>query len=407
MFARVVVLAILATHVFFLWAVRDRIARGDPDFTVFYTAVNILREGRGAELYNASTQDAVQRQFTANSDIRRGPLPYIHPPFEALVFLPLTFLPYTAAFVVWNLINVGMLSGVWLLLRSSVEVLRRISWGELLLLSLAFFPIFATFHQGQDAILLLLLLSLAFRALHRNADLVAGCWLGFGVFKYHLILPLVLILLFWRGRKLLYGFVATGASMMFISFGLVGWHAALLYPMFTLRIVSEPAFGAIPFRQLPNIAGLLAGWPHLEDAGWPVQAAIIACMIALLIAVGRLRPQARKTSLFNLCLTCAVVTALLVGYNTNTYDLSLLILPLTLVADDCFRAIRGNKRATAIILPAVPLLVSPLWFFLWMGWQRINLIAVFLIWWLFAIRAEILRRDSSLGIEPPIPIQHA
>ena len=131
MFARVVALAILATHVFFLWAVRDRIARGDPDFTVFYTAVNILREGRGAELYNASTQDAVQRQFTANSDIRRGPLPYIHPPFEALVFLPLTFLPYTAAFVVWNLINVGMLSGVWLLLRSSVEVLRRISWGEL------------------------------------------------------------------------------------------------------------------------------------------------------------------------------------------------------------------------------------------------------------------------------------
>ena len=145
-----------------------------------------------------------------------------------------------------------------------------------------------------------------------------------------------------------------------------------------------------------------------KTPGGRFKAAIIACMIALLIAVGFAADwQARKTSLFNLCLTCAVVTALLVGYNTNTYDLSLLILPLTLVADECFRAIRGNKRATAIILPAVPLLVSPLWFFLWMGWQRINLIAVFLIWWLFAIRAEILRRDSSLGIEPPIPIQHA
>jgi Glycosyltransferase family 87 len=407
MFARVVVIAILTTHVFFLWVVRDRIARGDPDFTVFYTAGKILREGRGAELYNASTQDAVQRQFTANYDIRRGPLPYIHPPFEALVFLPLTFLPYSAAFVVWNLINVGMLCGVWLLLRRSVDILQRFSWAELLLLSLAFFPIFATFHQGQDAILLLLVLALAFRALHRNADLVAGCWLGFGVFKYHLILPLVLILLLWRGRKLFYGFVVTGASMVFISFGLVGWHAALLYPIFTLRIVSEPAFGAIPFRQLPNIAGLLAGWPHLEDTRWPVQALIFLCVIALLITVGRLRPLARQTSLFNLCLACAVVAALLVGYNTNTYDLSLLILPLTLVADDCFRRIRSNERATAIILPAIPLLVSPLWFFLWMGWQRINLIAVFLIWWLFAIRAEILRRDSRRGNSPPIVTRDA
>jgi hypothetical protein len=28
----------LATHVFFLWSARGRIAPGDPDFTVFYTA---------------------------------------------------------------------------------------------------------------------------------------------------------------------------------------------------------------------------------------------------------------------------------------------------------------------------------------------------------------------------------
>jgi Glycosyltransferase family 87 len=407
MFVRIVVLAILATHVFFLWAVRDRIARGDPDFTVFYTAGNILRQGRGAELYNASTQEAVQRQFTANSDIRRGPLPYIHPPFEALVFLPLTFLPYSAAFVLWNLINLGMLCAVWFLLRSSIEILRRIRWWELLLLSLAFFPIFATFHQGQDAILLLLVLALAFRALHRNADLVAGCWLGFGVFKYHLILPLVLVLILWRGRRLAYGFGATGFSMIFISLGLVGWHAALLYPSFTLRIVSETGFGAIPFRQLPNIAGVLGGWPHVEDAGWPLQAGIVACAIAVLVAVGCLRNLARQTRFANLCIACAVVAALLVGYNTNTYDLSLLILPLTLVADYCSRELRGNERATAIILPTVPLLISPLWFFLWMGWQRINLIAVFLIWWLFAIRAEILRRDSERDAGPSIVTEHA
>jgi hypothetical protein len=404
---RILALAIIATHLFFLWAVRNRIAVGDPDFTVFYTAGRILREGRGARLYDAQTQSAVQRQFTSNSDIRRGPLPYIHPPFEALIFLPLTYLRYSVAFVAWNVINLGMLCGVWLVLRNSVGVLRRISYWDLLMLSLAFFPVFATFHQGQDAILLLLLLALAFRAVDRKAELVAGCWLGFGVFKYHLILPLVLLLVLWKGRKLAYGFVATGFSMTLISLGLVGWHAALLYPAFTLRIISEPGFGAIPFRQLPNIAGLVAGWVHDGQASWPVQAVIFACAIGVLISVGCLRSLATRSSSFNLCMASAVVAALLVGYNTNTYDLSLLILPLTLVADYCLRELRGSRRSMWIILPAVPLLINPLWFFLWMGLHRINLIALFLIWWLFAIRGEVLRRNSELGPEPPILTEHA
>src|SRR6202007_3182113 len=106
------VAAILSTHLFFLWRVRDRIARGDPDFTVFYTAGKILRQGHGAQLYQSNTQLAVQAEFARNSDIRRGPLPYIHPPFEALFFLPLTFLSYAHAFVAWNLINLAILLGV-------------------------------------------------------------------------------------------------------------------------------------------------------------------------------------------------------------------------------------------------------------------------------------------------------
>jgi hypothetical protein len=36
-------------------------------------------------------------------------------------------------------------------------------------------------------------------------------------------------------------------------------------------------------------------------------------------------------------------------------------------------------------------LMSPLWFLLWMRWERIDLIAVFLLWWSFAIGTEIRR----------------
>ena len=52
-------------------------------------------------------------------------------------------------------------------------------------------------------ILLLLLNALAFAALKRNADTLAGCWLGLSVFKFQLILPLVLILLCWKRSRVL------------------------------------------------------------------------------------------------------------------------------------------------------------------------------------------------------------
>src|SRR5215467_15954971 len=89
------VAGMIAVHAFFLWRVRAGIERGDPDFTVFYTAGRMLRRGLGAHLYDPRAQQTVQAEFAKNFDVRRGPLPYIHPPFEALVFLPLTYFPYS------------------------------------------------------------------------------------------------------------------------------------------------------------------------------------------------------------------------------------------------------------------------------------------------------------------------
>lgn len=394
---RLFLIAVIGTHMFFLWSVRDRVARGDPDFTALYSAGKILREGRGTQLYDARTQLEVQQEFTTNSEIRRGPLPYVHPPFEAPLFLPFTFLSYRNAFVLWNFFGLALLCGVILLLRSSLNSLRQVASWDLILASLAFFPIFANFHQGQDAILLLFVVVLGFRALERHVEFVAGCWFGIGLFRYHLILPLILILVVWRGTRIFFGFATLALIAIVLSLGIVGWHGALLYPAYAWSVVTSPGRGGIPHREIPNLLGLMTGWPLLEKLGWPLQLAVLSCAAGLLFLTARLNAFANQTRLVRLCVACAVISAVLFGFNTNTYDLSLLILPLALVADYCMQQWAERRMPSpSLFLPAMPLLLSPFWFFLWMRWQRVNLMAIFLLWWFFAIRREILRASAGV-----------
>src|SRR5437773_11185140 len=99
------------------WNSRDLIRKGYPDFTIFYSAGKILREGLGVKLYDESTQYRIQQEFAAGVSIRQGPLPYNHPPFEALLFLPFTYLPYFSAYLLSNVITLRLLCHFPFLLR--------------------------------------------------------------------------------------------------------------------------------------------------------------------------------------------------------------------------------------------------------------------------------------------------
>ena len=181
-FLRIFIAGMLCLHLLVFVNLRERIKRGYPDFTVFYTAATILRAGLGHQLYDNHVQYEIQKQVVGDIAERRGPLPYIHPPFEALIFLPLSWLPYPQAFAVWDALNLIALFGVAVLLRRSVNALRRIPPWEFVIVSLAFFPVFDCFLQGQDSILLLLLC-------------VLGCvrgWLEFAR-PFSFLLPIIRI----------------------------------------------------------------------------------------------------------------------------------------------------------------------------------------------------------------------
>src|SRR5260370_714885 len=86
-----------------MWLVYLPVApRGNADFRAFYSAGYFMRSGRGAQLYDTQALKATQ-----DSLISRVPasLPYTHPPYEALIFVPLSIFPYRVAYFTFLTLN--------------------------------------------------------------------------------------------------------------------------------------------------------------------------------------------------------------------------------------------------------------------------------------------------------------
>jgi hypothetical protein len=379
----------LCLHLLFFINLRDRIKLGYPDFTVFYTAATILQAGLGHQLYDEHVQYEVQKRSVGEIASRHGPLPYIHPPFEALIFVPLSWLAYPQAFAVWDLLNIAFLFGVTLLLRRSVTSLRLIPPWEFVLWSLAFFPIFDCFLQGQDSILLLLLCVLGFNALKRESDVLAGCWFALGVFKFQFILPIVLLLVIWKRRRLAIGFTIVSALLVLISAWLVGWQSLLRYPAFALEITKSPGLGGVAAGFAPNLRGLALGLlAHFPERVGTWVGLFASIMLFLFAAMKGREASAWKK--LDLQFSLAIAVAGLIAWQTNMHDLSLLVLPLVLIVDHCLRTLAQEpRRRLFLLLPVLPVLISPLWIVLWLVGGAVNLMALPLLWWVWEISKEI------------------
>ena len=86
------VLSALALVVIYFAYIFPRMQKG-LDFPDFYAAARMVRDGRGRDLYDP----LVQNQYLIRYSGRIGTY-FIHPPFEALVYLPFALLPLRWAY---------------------------------------------------------------------------------------------------------------------------------------------------------------------------------------------------------------------------------------------------------------------------------------------------------------------
>lgn len=376
----------LIIHAFLAWHLRDLVVGGSPDFSILYTAGKIVARGEGQNLYDPTLQLRVQREFASIVSARGAALPYNHPPFEAWIFVPFARFGYLPAYLLWNLLNLIALAAIPLLLREHIGVLQKLPSWFWVVCSLGFAPIFEALLQGQDSILLLLIFVLTFVAINKGRYGLAGSCLALGMFRFQLVLPMVILLLFRLPRKLALGFSAVTALLILISFGTVGWQTALHYPQYVLRLEASGAGGSIAPTNMPTIQGAvgrLLGGMFGHGAGLATVGLIsLMLLVAALVRARSLRDR----PLSGLEFAGMTALAVLLSYHAYGHDLSVLWLAVLLAVDYLYSN-AASRRSLGV--PLFLLCLSPLYLFLRLRLNQLNLLAFVLLWVAWAIWREI------------------
>jgi len=326
-------LSLLLAGLTVFFSVRFSASSAGTDFPDFYCASRMLMEGHGHQLYDAE----LQRQYQARYAGRVGTL-YIHPPFETIVYLAVSWLPLKKAYLLWCLLNFAFLA--FTARTAAREAHLPWDWRILLAASLTFVPVLLCLLQGQDSILLLGLVTAAFAALRSERAFAGGFWLGLGLFKFELVLPLALVFAVRRGRSgFLKGFGLAALALAGLSAGISGMSVFGAYPRFLLHLQEQPFAGIAPLI-MANLRGLVYFFFRTDRSPLAIAAVAILSAGALVLTlltwrdganISGVAPVARGESQFNRAFATATLCALLVSYHLNPHDLSVLLLPTVLL----------------------------------------------------------------------------
>ncbi len=354
----------------FLWSVFfPEARRGHADFRQLYVAGYMVRTSQSHQLYDYGVQHQVEDELVSREKLS---LPFNHLAYEALLFVPLSLLSYRWAYPASNLVNLTLLLISYrLLLPYLVNLRQRWRWFPLCLF-LAFLPGQIALMQGQDSILLLLILAAAYVLLTKERDLAAGVVAGLGLFKFQLVLPLAAIYLLRRQWKFCVGFAGSAIVAATVSAALVGVEQMTHYvrSLGSMSVgLTSPAdqfrYGIFP-GHMANLRGLVYG---LAAGRWPNAYLQIETLALFAIIFGLVLLSLRKEVHPAALALPAIAMAVLVSYHVLTHDLTVLLIPLLLTLERAPSADSGARKllvwsAVALYLAPLCLLITPHHFYL-------------------------------------------
>lgn len=268
---------------------------------------------------------------------RLFPHPTPHPPPVILVAWPLGLLSYEQAQAVWLVAEIiCLVAAIWLLL--TTWCLRHsMRWTLLLtLIAVPFFHFWEELIVGQAMILLLLVVSSAWRALRSRRELVGGVLLGLAVALKLIVWPLVVLLMLQKmWRAVLAAGVTVGMANLIAAL-IMGPHAVIYY----YSIVSRMVWSLYRSHE-GNLSLLSIGWRLFEGTGSPILVGVqaapligapdLAFPVSLAVVTGWLMISfalAARARSFDVAFGMVVCASVLVSPIVWSHYLVLLTLPV-------------------------------------------------------------------------------
>lgn len=350
--------AMLVLELLICFGFRSSIRSGAIDFRSYYTAGYMLRSGQGALLYDYLTEQRQQNSLVAPAQFT---LLFFAPPFVALLFAPFSFAPYVWALMLFGVVNVVFLAATVRVMRPYLRALAARWRATPALLFLTFLPIGLTVVMGQLSIVLLLICCVAYALLESGSAVAAGLVFSLALMKLQIAIPAVVLFVLWRRWRFVLGFLMGAGALAVVSAAVVGLRNVPSY-VHSLTRTSAMAGTALQSmvgigpRRMPNLYGLF----FTVTATNRIAVTLTVAASVLLLGWATRRPS----------LPLALLVAILVSYHLYPCDLTVLLLPISLLCNRLFEEsepaalrtdsswLQGNRRA--ILLCAIGIfLISP------------------------------------------------
>ena len=307
-------------------------------------------------LYSLDLQKQIQDRYVSKAE---GLLPYYHPPYEALLFAPLSKLPFRSAYVAFLIANLSLLAACFFLCREALSQPGTLAQPKPGLQIFLFYPVVAALLLGQDSLVFLAGLCAVCIALLRHRLFISGLALSLLLFRPQLAVPIGFFLAVRFGYSFLAGLFVGCASVSLVSWALVGWSGLEAFVRLIFLTGSENLV-----KGAPNPLGIPPGMANVKglvlltapSSLSPRGLFIIVFVASFLIVVWVVKELRKRFLTDKLAFSLSVAAGLVLSFHSNVYDLVILLLPLGLTARETARGIVRVSWTFFVVPPFLALL---------------------------------------------------
>ena len=309
-------------------------AARNHDFLNLYTGASLALDGNFAHMHSPEVQLERERRFVPGLDAL---VPFVRPPFYALILAPLALLPFAVAFWVWLGLQSVLLVGCW------VWAFRR--WGpDALVFSALYLPTALGIASGQDCVVMLVIAMAIYTFAAKDKDWASGAALGLGLIKFHLFLLWPLAIVIQRRWRMFFGAIAAVAVELLLSLWLGGPSGLVSY----FQLLQRKDI------QHLNISPELMINVHSLPLNFGLDSLLLRGFLVVIV-IGLVSAACWRAPLWR-WIAAASAGSLLVAPHVYGYDAGLFLLSLWLTIFVCVQT-PARLAATLLVTP-IPFLMT-------------------------------------------------